>query len=303
MDIMDEEIVRAENGPPWYPLETILSSWIDMIHDGKITAAPEGVNLENEKQDPWINHRYSIRQVEDTALAFEKLVDAIESRMPSSSLSEATTSPLLEKSTLDSAEIPEGCFARDFILRARRPRFSRIAPGLKIPTAESFASSQSFISVENDDEDRIPIPPVLLFQAANEETHQLIDDEKPFSTPYDRIETVPAGLFSTDVNIADPHLAEEGFKLILPFAVGQNEHARKSDGSKFNNAWELYQHGYESFGGDPRPQRMVKLFENWLGMIEAGHWEVGQDGVAGQIEKLRESDTENWQRYWIAPSW
>ena len=303
MDMMDEEITRAEDGPPWTSLEAILSAWIDMIHVGKITAAPKGVKLDNEKQDPWINHRYSIRQVEDTARAFGILVDAIESRMPGSSLLEATTSPLLEKSTLDSANIPDGCFARSFILKARRPRCSRIAPGLKIPTPESFASTQSFVSVRNDDEDRVPIPPVLIFQAANEETYHLTDDEKPFNAPYDSIEMFPAGLYFTDVNLADPHLAEEGFKLILPFAIGQNEHARKSDGSKFNNAWELYQHGYASFGGDQRPQRLVKLFKNWLSMVESGYWEVGQDGVAGQLEKLRESDTEIWQRYWIAPSW
>jgi hypothetical protein len=39
-------------------------------------------------------------------------------------------------------------------------------------------------------------------------------------------------------------------------------------------------------------------------MVEKGHWEVNEHGVAGGIEKFKEADTEHkWQVYWIKRTW
>ena len=91
----------------------------------------------------------------------------------------------------------------------------------------------------------------------------------------------------------------------MPFAVGRNGFARKSDGQRFESRAELYQHGYKSFGGEAtRAQRLVRILEKWTEMVESGEWEVDEGGVRGGIGKYREADTEEgWRRYWIAPEW
>lgn len=310
MDISDRDITRTEDSPPWHPLETVLSTWISMIQTGKITVAPEDVKLDNEKYNPWLNHPYSHQQLEDTVATFDRLTTAIESRMLASSLSLPNSSPLLSHATLTSASVPLSCFTRSLLTTVRAPRFMFIAPGLLLPTASTFASTQRFTAVSNDDEDRLPVPPVLLFRATNH-TFPLDpndNDNNPFGFPYRdslREALIPAGLYTNSTDRRDANIEEDGFRLLLPYIVGQHGFARRSDGRRFENRAELYQHGHQPFGGEwTRAQRLVRLLEKWLEMVEGGIWAVDESGVVGGVEMFREADIESaWESYWIEPSW
>lgn len=121
-----------------------------------------------------------------------------------------------------------------------------------------------------------------------------------------------AGLYLAEMDRQGQDEAEDGFKLILPYTIGEHGFARKSDSLLDRRVEdlegcceELYQHGAKPFGGEWwRAQRLVKLFDNWTGMAEKGLWEVGEDGVLGGIEKFKEADTEEgWKNYWIPPDW
>jgi hypothetical protein len=320
MDVSDGDITEDVDGtpPPWQPLETVLSIWVEMIEIGKVVPAEEDIELSNEKIGQWLWYSYSEKQVQDTVAAFDRLATAIEARMPLQSLHGSqiilaqSDNHLVSASILDSTSIPESCFARDFLTKARKPNFKYIAPGLFLP--DDFAFQQPLTTVINDDESAIPVPPVLLFRADTSETYPLGPEHwerNPFCEPYnnpnndDSTKDIPTGLYSESINRHNYDNSEDGFRFLLPFEVGSHGFVRKSDGSHFEGREELYQHGYQPFGGEKwRAQRLVKLFENWRSMVENGDWEVNGDGVMGGIEKFKEADTEGgWRRYWIESSW
>ncbi|TAQ88634.1 hypothetical protein B7494_g3051 [Chlorociboria aeruginascens] len=309
----DHDFASGEDGAHlWQPLETVLSKWIMTLRKGKITAGPDGISLNNEKFGPWLYHSYSAQQVEDTVAAFNRLVIAIESRIPAARRRWPTTIPILSDRILDSASISNPSFARSFLRSIRLPSFKFIAPGLMVPTPETFVASQLFTPIRDED-DLLTIPPVLLFRA-NETFKFDHDDKCGQRNPYSFIYTtalqhtpIPAGVYTDAISRRSEDTAEEGFRFILPYTIGENEFARKSTGQLIDegNFKDLYQHGFKPFGGDwSRAQRLVKLLDNWTSMVERGLWAVGEDGVMGGIEKFKEADTKtHWKDYWIEPDW
>jgi hypothetical protein len=297
----------------WHPLETILSNWIKMIELGKITASPD--DAENEKYGPWIWHSYSEAQVDSTLAAFNRLVEAIESRMPAASLLPAREAPLLSDADLDAASIPESCFVRPFLTQMRVPRLEFIAPGLLVPhDREAFISKQSFTTMDSSSEDGEVIPPVLLFRATDHTANFDCDDQykslNPFCKPYIVAKgdhSVPTGLYSESVRRFEVDNAEEGFRLVLPFALGREEGgAKMSDGQRLEKGVvaDLFQHGFKPFGGEWwRAQRLERLFGKWTELVENGVWQVDERGVVGEVEMFRDADGGRWRDYYIEPEW
>ncbi|GAB7352153.1 hypothetical protein MBLNU459_g2640t2 [Dothideomycetes sp. NU459] len=304
MDILDDEVTRREDDPPpWHPLETVLSAWIEMMHAGKVTASPKSIRPINEKYDPWANQRFSQAQVDEAVKAFERLAGAIESRMPPPVDPSPKSTSLVESEILDRANIPADSFAYAFCSKARRPRFGSIAPGISLLTAETFISDQAFSASDADGEGSY-VAPTLLFRAPDRSC-TLGENEYPFAWAFRHIKTLPAGLYLTGADLGDENVSEASARVLLPFSVGDDDgHARKSDRSRFANASDLYQLGLPPFGGHPRSQRFVKILENWLAMVEGGNWRVGDQGVEGAIEDFRRADTEqSWEQFYVAPTW
>ncbi|KAK0721801.1 hypothetical protein B0T26DRAFT_800708 [Lasiosphaeria miniovina] len=271
----------------WYPLETVLTNWIHLIHIGKVAAVAPDVDDHQalgEKIGPWAWRTYSAAQV-------------------------------------------------------RRPHFRTIAPGLLVPLdAAAFAASQTFTTTEkannnNDDDDEDEknaqtepgdpvIPPVLIFQAADGRTahlgwkksrYEAVSPFHPREFALRDDQRVPAGLYSESVSRPQPDGAEEGFRLVLPFAVGAphgsgwEASARKSGGERLEH-WtlaDLFQHGFKPFGGEPwRAQRLERLLGRWRELVEDGVWTVGPGGVEGSIDTFKDANYgEQWRDYWIAPTW
>jgi hypothetical protein len=86
---------------------------------------------------------------------------------------------------------------------------------------------------------------------------------------------------------------------------GTNSYARKSDTSRFCNAVDLYQPGFNAFSGDwTTCVRLSRVFDSWRRDVESGEWRVSLDGVMDDIAKFRDADTEEkWERYYLAPDW
>ncbi|KAF4634252.1 hypothetical protein G7Y89_g3857 [Cudoniella acicularis] len=257
MSIDDRDFAKGEDGEQlWFPLETILSNWISMMRMGKITAGPEGVQLKNEKYFPWVYHSYSYKQVEDTVAAFNQLVVAIESHLPANS--QATKpSTVISDRLLDFAGVKEPSFARSFLQCIRLPGFRYLAPGILIPSVDAFAQSQLFTSIQDPNDDHA-VPPVLLFPTVEKVQFDLQDQygaRNPFRPVYvDALKhiNIPAGIYSDAISRVETDNAEEGFTFVLPYTIGENKFARKSDGSQLGegNFKDLYQHGFKPFGGD-----------------------------------------------------
>ncbi|KAI8945495.1 hypothetical protein F4801DRAFT_124919 [Xylaria longipes] len=325
MDDHDYAFPVEKHPELWHPLETVLSNWIDLIHLGKITASPRDVPAQfvGEKIGPWEWQPYSEAQIAACVGAWERLCDAIEARislLPQTSIAinAAEPGPLLAPATLDAASVPESCFARAFLTRARRPQFLYIAPGLILPPANAaeFTAAQAFTRLPHAPQ---VIPPICLFPAASGEPEvNLTVSSNPFCdvfrTGSDNSPTpswVSAGVYSESVDREVLGSAEEGFRLLLPYSFegdgwDVDGGARKSDGSiiEKGKVADLFQHGYKPFGGDYyRPQRLERLFDHWLKLIDRGVWSVGPHGVEGTIETFREADAVRWKDYIIPPTW
>jgi hypothetical protein len=303
-DIADDERTRREDHPPpWQPLESILSAWIDMIHAGKVQARPKHTTADIEIYHPWVSVRFSDGQLQDTIYAFNGLVEAIEARRNVPPDVGEHLSPIIEKNVLDNTNIPRDCFARAFLSKARRPNFTFIAPGISFPKPEAFGSDNIFPTITDEFHTKT-IPPIRILDARG---HMSSADTTtpPFALPYNNLPLVPCGLYIPDTDLGSDNIEEASARLVLPFLLGKNSYARKSDTSRFCNAVDLYQPGFNAFSGDwTTCVRLSRVFDSWRCNVESGEWRVGTDGVRDDIAKFGDADTEEkWERYYLAPDW
>ncbi|KAF2852010.1 hypothetical protein T440DRAFT_527543 [Plenodomus tracheiphilus IPT5] len=242
----------------WHPLDVVLEFWLDQIHQGKIDAVPKDggkYGLEYERMhrfDPWVFVPYSDSLLERNLRIFGRLVDAIESRMPLNNAfkAEEVSYGIIEESILQSINLPQG-FAYEFIRCARRPRFSVIAPGLEIPTPATFSEQSSILKEDQDNRQ----PPIHLFRSKYDFVDTLeLGVEHVFGWPYRKLSDFPAGLYLLPTSNSR---SEDECCLVLPFAVGYNGYARKTDGSPFETSGtqgttsdsiiDVYCPGYQPF--------------------------------------------------------
>jgi hypothetical protein len=310
----------------WLPLQTILEGYIDMIAQGKIVAVKKtDYKGPPDRQDPWIIQPYSKRVLERTLREFERLVDAVERRMPQTT--RPKTYGLMSPSTLDDLKIPEG-FARDFLLAARKPSFRFLAPGVRVLTSDEFMQ-QPFLAVSAEDivnkryhtsrdtETGEPtwVKPIVLF--SGEKGVKALGSM--FRWPFDNITAYPSGLYLTYCQRDGANVFEDGARFVLPFQLGASHFARLSDGSVIGEAvheegtetplevWpkhnELYQMGHNKYVIEHDVQ-LWKILANWGDMVETGRWKVDANGVSGGIGIFSKADTEaHWREYWIEPGW
>ena len=305
-----------------YPLEAVLTFWLSQIRNETIQAAPEkGGRLREEwpevfdeywEHAPWVFVPYNEKMLKHNLDVWEELVEAIESRMPAANRSQAADRSmygLLDDNIRDTVNLTQR-FAYNFLIRARRPRFKMIAPGLHVIKSSDF-SDQPFRSYMSKDIEEVP--PVLLFQS------DLNFFEDPYWTPhsphdamvpnffdYRDVKVYPSGLYLLPTNHRS---LEDGISFVLPYAIGGKGFARRGDGTNFAGGedWrgkdsftELYQPGRRAFE-DFQAQSLARVLESWLGMVERGDWKVDENGVVGDMETWREADTgEGWRKYVIS---
>ncbi|KAF2450979.1 hypothetical protein P171DRAFT_348907 [Karstenula rhodostoma CBS 690.94] len=299
----------------WHPLEDILEAWLDMIRIGKVKAVGPDTEFR-----PWELVPYTEHQVNEVVEVFDKLVSAIEARMPPNDLvSSARPSSLFDKEALDAAHIPAG-FAYDFLTRARHPRFRFIAPGLSLPTPSTIASQPFFNvpeTVPQNHRDWFQSPPIQLFRSS-----QMYNRPSPYPNIYPddifgypfNLSTYPAGLYFHERDQGN-NQHSDAVSLVLPYAIGGNGWARKGDGTAFgenkhneeenseDRYSELYQTGRQPFI-KRHPVRLVQVLRSWVGMVERGDWKVGAEGIADGINEWKKADTRGgWEKYYVPPEW
>lgn len=325
-DITDD----LEESQPWQPLESILSVWIEMIQRGKAVALPDNVckasyddsdwqqdasgiwqEIKGPQRDPttgairigqappWTIVPWTKQDLTESLELWETAVDLIEEKM--SLPPQAHESGLVDPAILGALPIPEG-FAKEFMLQAKKPRFSFVAPGLRLPNIDDFAK-QPFMSILDPDEEvsEHVTPPILLFRG---ETNVSTDSLSPLSFGYPYEGPQPAECLSglylglCDRTCGTPF--EDGCELSLPFEF-ENGLARQSDHSDLANRWphdSLLQSGVNPFN-QRHPVQLKGFLQIVIANVRAGNWSVDGHGVAGGIETWKQADTEKWQDYWL----
>lgn len=296
-----------------YRLEDILEAWLDTIRVGKVKA----VGPETDSPKPWKLLPYSEHQINEAVEVFNKLVSAIEARMPQNETPpDGEPSPLFTAAALDAARIPPG-FSHDFLTRARRPSFTFIAPGLSLPTISTIAEQPFSQFIDTMSPHHFRCYPVRLFESSQTYTrpkrrpNEIV--ENIFGVSFD-LSSYPAGLYFDVLDHAD-NQHDDAVILVLPYAIGSNGFARKADGSHFGESFndgepnsrdvydELYQTGRQPFIKHHHV-RLVQVLKSWIGMVERGDWKVDAQGISNDINEWKNADTAGgWEKYVIPAEW
>lgn len=308
----------AQNGrQEWLPLEVILEAYLQMIDRQKIHAVGDDYEGDQERADPWIMPSYTTSDLTDTIAAWNELIDAVEQRMGlEAQIADHRTLP---KDLYGNINFSETSFASEFINSARMPRFKHIAPGLRLPSKQPFTDTSL-------DEDEHRLRPTLLLQS-DLLAHQDID-RSPYGHSHpicnfrpdierEVTSALPAGLYLTESEPNSMHPYEDGVKLLLPFTLGSNKCARRSDNSLVGEAVfeqgpeapnqprssELYQSGFNAYITSHDVQ-LRHVLVRWRDMVVQGKWQVDEEGVMGGIEKWKEADAEaTWKDYVLHRTW
>jgi hypothetical protein len=303
---------------PWQKLESVLTVYIELIETGKVVAvhkdlefpddvafydAPDpalsGLRYARDRPNamladpvtgqakkkecvyPWMCISSTEMDLSESLRVWKMLVEAIHDRMGGTDFN---TEPVYGLANDQLLETMPDCFAKRFLAGALKPRFTYIAPGLRVQTIEElleqpYASFFGQVGTE--------IPPILILRGEGMAT-----PEEPFGRyPH---QSIPIGLYLTPCdtfNDASPW--EDGAALILPYNVGGGDSwARTADQQPFSECNDsLYQIGWNPFIA-PHPTRLVTILMVWYENLELGNWAVYGEGVAGGIDKYREADTE-----------
>ncbi|KAJ5139691.1 hypothetical protein N7448_003099 [Penicillium atrosanguineum] len=306
-----ECVTFAEEKFPWKPLQHILTAYLEMIDERKVTTYTDKDSVlfkHSEPCFPWQMHQYTQCDIEKATTAFTRLINAIEYRIPSD---RPTHTPLssnwvtelpYSNSVLDECFVPRDSFVRSFLsaLPARNINFRHIAPGIRIQSPSEFISQpfadrrDNFRRLSKNDQNPHSIP-VLLFRGEGLNISPWI---RPWF-PDEKALDIPVGLYSESVCNYWAVDFGNGSRLLLPFDLG-------AKGARAGGSAELYQ--FFNFSGfqpmDSTGVQIHKVFLNWASRVETGDWEVNEDGVAGGIEKFKEADTSgHWTKYQIPLSW
>lgn len=329
-----EEVIRCDRRRwPWRPLQNILQFYLDLADESKITTYSDP---QKRSQDysfetfPWEIHQYTALDVERAGVAFTRLLDAIEIRIPSNS-SNSTCNSDQKQSSLEGITLPYSdsvmnasfieadWFIKSFLaaLPIRHVKFRHIAPGIRIQTPIEFMNQPLA-----DRRHNVLIPdlystnqetssfPLLLFRGERE-------NKSPWTRPWfpdGNAKNIPSGLYIEPTDKDYNWKSDNESRLLLPFSVGANGVARSSNGIPFKNAMfaragsshQLYSgdlfSGYSGYlPWDSRSSYLHKVLENWAERVEMGDWQVDEDGVTGGIDKFKEADTEDhWREYFIS---
>ncbi|KAF2663423.1 hypothetical protein BT63DRAFT_461151 [Microthyrium microscopicum] len=308
----------------YVPLESILQGFLDMVAEKRVEAFPVGYGPPDwtfSDSSPWYRTANYDIVLPITLKAWDRLVETIESKLPNRAprtpiLPAWTNESLSEAGLAPNDRNDEYAFFRAFLSQMRQPRFSYVAPGLRLSLLHErsiqefndrdvFDLSKPHMQRRVDNLQSFDFP--FLFLRADDKF--LTAQQVKWEWPFDRKERFLTGLY-----LQRSHCYPDGAKLVLPMEVGIHGWARRSDGTRLDQgAWErsrpagLYDGLYSP--GDSHVYyaaqlRLANLLDNWRKMVERGYWKVGKHGVKGGIKVFQEADSwQMWKRYQIDTTW
>ncbi|KAF2165826.1 hypothetical protein M409DRAFT_24113 [Zasmidium cellare ATCC 36951] len=279
----------------WKPLETILTEYCDMIEADKVVALPKsvkgpepfeyvrspaggyamkaipeqelrdprtGARRTEKTSDPWVMVPFTSKDVEMAVVAWDRLIEVIEARMPKQSfVKKCCRESVYSVKTPGRAGLRRDSFAFSFLSRAAKPGFSKIAPGLRLLTAEEFVH-QPFQDVTLGQ--ACSTPPILLLK-----NDDLPDEERRLEVR----DEVPAGLCLGDCDADKAFPYENVVRMVGPIQGLLGRPDEKPD--------ELHEL--------PRANELHKILERFSDLVESGQWIVGPDGVESRAMHIDDS--------------
>lgn len=247
---------------------------------------------------PWIVQPYTKELLEQCLKTWELLVEEIEQKMPTPSSDDAEIQyGLANEEMLDAAGITEE-FPRQLLLRARRPKFAFIAPGIRLPTPEDL-TNQPFGSVrasQTNPDIQSKMPVLLLIGEG------IRQPSETFPHPYNQHSSVLAGLYLEGWTQEDLIPFAHAVRLLLPFPIGGHDTwAQTANGTSIDNKHdELYQIGDNPFMME-HGVSLLAVLQNFYAQVHQGNWSVDERGINDSIEKFLEAGSEEHCGKYVVP--
>jgi hypothetical protein len=297
----------------WGDLHAVLELYLRSIESGKFVVDAEHPGFgdgDGLVTQGWRVAEWTEKELAQVLDIWKSLVDAVTARLPESagaSGGDEEPQPKKRRKTEDDGLIPADVlnkypaippFARVFLSRAKKPRFTSIAPQLDVPN-EAFihrvgAELQARYpdaSLATPQHELINCPPFLLFLwrtpgvqfASQDERDQWQSPRKP-SILDDRV-----GLYLVP-DILHAHAST----LLLPFQLGEKRHVVMGDGSTVDRPAQdaLYRHGVCNPFMPDHGTPLAAILVNWWEQVENDSWSVNASGVDGGEELWKKADTE-----------
>jgi len=293
-----------------YSLERTLALWLQLYKVDKFRPSVFDATHSFEAVN-----QYTTYDLEDSLQAYNGLLDVISARSPAtSSVVEQIGQGLIDRDIIEEFQI-QGLL-RDFLLQARKPSFTFIAPCIRLPKSSDLRESlRADVGSERYDlvrEDG-------LVTTDSEDTSQHIGEPIPlFLGP--KFES-QAQLFTQDrgrfmvgetsgLYIWPEQWFADAVLFVLPYPIGSSGYVEEGnpgwihEGASRDDVPEalvtndaLYQHGQCPFMPEHLP-RLSTVLRQWTHMVNSGQWTVGSDGVEGGIDVWKEADTsEHYRKY------
>jgi hypothetical protein len=295
----------------WFPLERALRLWLGQYEVGRFQSSSYDSSISRDA-----NMRYVPSDLTINLKAYDNLLTAIQARSPHSAVGEPG---LIGEEILDRFHIHG--FMRDFLLQARRPSFTFIAPGIRIPTPAWLdelltgdRGSERYNRVRDEDnllpkdedadvnrDDYIGEPlPLFIGPQISSRSNAFENGSGPSYTQGRGKYVVgdTSGLYIWP----EVPLSEDYVVFVMPYPVNtrgyieygnpgwNHEEYRQRIPERIITNDALYQHGQCPFGLSHSP-KLFTILDNWTEMVRSGKWEVGEDGVQGGIDVFRDADT------------
>ena len=302
----------------WGDLHAVLELYLRSIESGKFVVDAEHPGFGNRDglvTQGWRIAEWTEKELRQVLDIWESLVDAVTARLPESvGVSDAKEDhgdeeppPKKRRKTEDFGLIPAEVsnkypaippFARVFLSRAKKPRFTSIAPQLDVPN-EAFihrvgAELQARYpdaSLATHQHELADSPPFLLFpwrapgvQFSSQDERDRWQSPRKQSILDDRV-----GLY-----LVPDVLHAHASTLLLPFQLGEKRHVVMGDGSTVDRPAQdaLYRHGVCNPFMPDHGTPLAAILVNWWEQVENDSWSVNVSGVDGGEELWKKADTE-----------
>ncbi|KAF4549536.1 Hypothetical protein D9617_21g097570 [Elsinoe fawcettii] len=303
----------------WQPLETILTVFIELIEREKIVALhrsvqppPDAIAIMDEDDrrvgtaynepkepqcdpvsgarrqwytnNPWTVQAWTREDLSLTLDRWARLVQAIEDHLPQPPKNDSPSHGLYEFDALRDAGLTKDQFAWQFLSQARKPRFTYLAPGLRLASPASFSAQPHKDIGTVIDEAQIPL---IILES---------DDRAPVPDAWNihlKEAQIPWGLYLDELYLSHTTCPfEDACRLILPYKIQTRVGTPRSN-RRYTSHQDLFQRSLHNPYIVHHSTQLATVLGHFAEFVKSGQWQVDEKGVADTAEWWRVADTDN----------
>ncbi|EFR01872.1 hypothetical protein MGYG_04870 [Nannizzia gypsea CBS 118893] len=268
----------ADDYGGWYTLQDFLTKLNSIVEVGKYVPVPCDQKVQSGQQPSiagWKAIPWTDSILDETLNAWEDLIDTIATRLPDQNSQQDYTQHQTEPLASEDNIPPSICgFTRAFLLRASKPPFKYIAPGLLVynyntPPIPRKRDRDGYILYNTQYKElygEVYHDPIILFPMEESATEEL------------------AGLW-----ILPEEDWADTIRLVLPYELKIFPSGAYKPLSGQPTRTALFQGPLCPFFGDHRTS-LETLLTFWRSLVEEGVWTVGADGIEGGKEFYQQAE-------------